>query len=76
VLHGAACTPIPGAWTRKHPGDAAIGMLVIQLLAKGILQQMVQPIAFGATLAQVLPERRTRPGLPRLLTITETTVTR
>jgi putative heme transporter len=30
--------------------DAAIGMIVVQLLANGILQQMVQPIAFGATL--------------------------
>jgi predicted PurR-regulated permease PerM len=30
--------------------DAAIGMMVIQLLANGILQQMIQPIAYGATL--------------------------
>jgi predicted PurR-regulated permease PerM len=30
--------------------DAAIGMIVVQLLANGILQQLVQPIAFGATL--------------------------
>jgi predicted PurR-regulated permease PerM len=30
--------------------EAAIGMIVVQLLANGILQQMVQPIAFGATL--------------------------
>jgi putative heme transporter len=30
--------------------DAAIGMIVIQLLANGILQQMVQPIAYGAAL--------------------------
>jgi predicted PurR-regulated permease PerM len=30
--------------------DAAIGMIVIQLLANGILQQMIQPIAYGATL--------------------------
>jgi predicted PurR-regulated permease PerM len=30
--------------------DAAIGMAVIQLLANGILQQMIQPIAYGATL--------------------------
>jgi len=30
--------------------DAAIGMIVIQLLANGILQQMVQPIAFGTAL--------------------------
>ena len=30
--------------------DAAIGMIVIQLLANGLLQQMIQPIAYGATL--------------------------
>jgi predicted PurR-regulated permease PerM len=30
--------------------DAAIGMIVIQLLANGLLQQMVQPIAYGAAL--------------------------
>jgi predicted PurR-regulated permease PerM len=30
--------------------DAAIGMIVVQLLANGLLQQMVQPIAMGATL--------------------------
>jgi predicted PurR-regulated permease PerM len=30
--------------------DAAVGMIVVQLLANGILQQLVQPIAFGATL--------------------------
>jgi putative heme transporter len=30
--------------------DAALGMIVIQLLANGILQQMVQPIAYGAAL--------------------------
>jgi putative heme transporter len=30
--------------------DAAVGMIVIQLLANGILQQMVQPIAMGAAL--------------------------
>jgi predicted PurR-regulated permease PerM len=30
--------------------DAAIGMTVIQLLANGLLQQMVQPIAYGAAL--------------------------
>jgi predicted PurR-regulated permease PerM len=30
--------------------DAAVGMIVVQLLANGILQQMVQPIAFGAAL--------------------------
>ena len=30
--------------------DAALGMIVVQLLANGLLQQMVQPIAFGAAL--------------------------
>jgi predicted PurR-regulated permease PerM len=30
--------------------DAAIGMAVIQLLANGVLQQMIQPIAYGAAL--------------------------
>ena len=30
--------------------DAAAGMIVVQLLANGILQQLVQPIAFGAAL--------------------------
>jgi predicted PurR-regulated permease PerM len=30
--------------------DAAIGMAVIQLLANGLLQQLVQPIAYGAAL--------------------------
>jgi predicted PurR-regulated permease PerM len=30
--------------------DAAIGMAVIQLLANGVLQQLVQPFAYGAAL--------------------------
>jgi predicted PurR-regulated permease PerM len=30
--------------------DAAIGMIVVQLLANGILQQLVQPIAYSAAL--------------------------
>lgn len=30
--------------------DAALGMIVVQLLANGILQQLVQPIAYGAAL--------------------------
>ncbi|MBB4664775.1 AI-2E family transporter [Conexibacter arvalis] len=30
--------------------DAAIGMIVVQLLANGILQQLLQPIAYGAAL--------------------------
>jgi predicted PurR-regulated permease PerM len=55
-----AFVPYLGAWTAGAFSvllalggagtDAAIGMIVIQLLANGILQQMVQPIAFGATL--------------------------
>ena len=40
------------SWSRSAaPGtDAAIGMAVIQLLANGVLQQLVQPIAYGAAL--------------------------
>ena len=30
--------------------DAAVGMIVIQLLANGLLQQLIQPIAYGAAL--------------------------
>jgi predicted PurR-regulated permease PerM len=30
--------------------EAAVGMIVIQLLANGLLQQLVQPIAYGAAL--------------------------
>jgi len=30
--------------------DAAIGMAVVQLLANGLLQQLVQPVAYGAAL--------------------------
>ena len=30
--------------------DAAVGMIIIQLLANGLLQQLVQPIAYGAAL--------------------------
>jgi putative heme transporter len=30
--------------------DAAIGMIVVQLLANGILQQLIQPVAMGAAL--------------------------
>jgi predicted PurR-regulated permease PerM len=30
--------------------DAAAGMIIVQLLANGILQQMIQPIAYGAAL--------------------------
>jgi putative heme transporter len=55
-----AFVPYLGAWTAGAFSvllalggagtDAAAGMIVIQLLANGILQQMVQPIAMGAAL--------------------------
>jgi putative heme transporter len=55
-----AFVPYLGAWTAGAFSvllalggagtDAAVGMIVIQLLANGILQQMVQPIAMGAAL--------------------------
>jgi putative heme transporter len=56
----AAYIPYIGAWTAGAFSvlialggagtDAAIGMIVIQLLANGLLQQLVQPIAYGAAL--------------------------
>jgi putative heme transporter len=55
-----AFVPYLGAWTAGAFSvllalggagtDAAIGMIVIQLLANGVLQQMVQQIAMGAAL--------------------------
>ena len=52
--------PYLGAWTAAGFSvlialgssgiDAALGMVVVQLLANGILQQMVQPFAMGAAL--------------------------
>ncbi len=52
--------PYLGAWTRggllgpdrarQRGPDAAGGMIVVQLLANGVLQQMVQPFAMGAAL--------------------------
>jgi predicted PurR-regulated permease PerM len=55
-----AFVPYLGAWTAGALSvllalggagtDAAVGMIVIQLLANGILQQLVQPIAMGAAL--------------------------
>ena len=51
--------PYLGAWTAgafavlmslSAGTDAAIGMVVVQLLANGILQQLVQPFAMGAAL--------------------------
>jgi predicted PurR-regulated permease PerM len=56
----AAYVPYLGAWTAGAFSvlvalggagtDAAIGMIVVQLLANGLLQQIVQPIAYGAAL--------------------------
>ena len=56
----AAYVPYLGAWSAgaftvlialgSEGSDAAIAMGVIVLLANGALQQMIQPIAFGATL--------------------------
>ncbi len=55
-----AYVPYLGAWTAGAFSvlvalggagtDAAVGMIVIQILANGMLQQMVQPIAMGAAL--------------------------
>ena len=55
-----AYVPYLGAWTAGifsvlvalggSGADAAVGMIVVQLLANGILQQLVQPIAYGAAL--------------------------
>jgi putative heme transporter len=56
----AAYVPYLGAWTAgaftvlltlgEQGTTAAIAMAVVVLLANGALQQMIQPIAFGATL--------------------------
>jgi predicted PurR-regulated permease PerM len=56
----AAYVPYLGAWSAgaftvlialgSEGSDAAVAMGVIVLLANGALQQMIQPIAFGATL--------------------------
>jgi predicted PurR-regulated permease PerM len=55
-----AYIPFLGAWAAgafsvliafgAGTNEAVIGMIIIQLLANGILQQMVQPIAYGAAL--------------------------
>jgi predicted PurR-regulated permease PerM len=55
-----AYIPYLGAWTAGAFSvlvalggagtDAAIGMVVVQLLANGVLQQLVQPLAMGAAL--------------------------
>jgi putative heme transporter len=56
----AAYVPYLGAWTAGAFSvlvalggagtDAAAGMIVVQLLANGVLQQLVQPFAMGAAL--------------------------
>jgi predicted PurR-regulated permease PerM len=56
----AAYVPYLGAWSAgaftvlltlgSQGSGAAVAMIVIVLLANGALQQMIQPIAFGATL--------------------------
>ena len=55
-----AYVPYLGAWTAGvfsvlvalggAGTDAAIGMIVVQILANGVLQQLVQPLAMGAAL--------------------------
>ncbi len=60
VTFVAGYIPYLGAWTAgiftvllaygSGGTDAALGMAVVQLLANGILQQMVQPFAMGSTL--------------------------
>lgn len=56
----AAYVPYLGAWSAGvfsvvlalggGGTDAAVGMIVVQLLANSVLQQLVQPIAYGAAL--------------------------
>jgi predicted PurR-regulated permease PerM len=60
VTFVAAYIPYLGAWSAGAFSvlvalggagtDAAIGMAVVQLLANGILQQLIQPVAYGAAL--------------------------
>jgi predicted PurR-regulated permease PerM len=60
VTFFAAFVPYLGAWTAGAfavlvalggaGSDAAIGMAVVALLANGVLQQLVQPFAYGAAL--------------------------
>jgi predicted PurR-regulated permease PerM len=60
VTFAGAYIPYLGAWAAGAftvlialggaGTDAAIGMAVVQLLANGILQQLIQPIAYGAAL--------------------------
>ena len=56
----AAYVPYVGAWTAGAFSvlvalggagtEAAVGMIVVQVLANGVLQQLVQPLAMGAAL--------------------------
>lgn len=60
VTFVAGYVPYLGAWTAgiftvllaygSGGTDAALGMAVVQLLANGILQQLIQPFAMGSTL--------------------------
>jgi predicted PurR-regulated permease PerM len=60
VTFFGAYVPYLGAWTAGAFAvlialggagtDAAVGMIVIQLLANGLLQQLIQPVAYGAAL--------------------------
>ncbi|HET7427396.1 MAG TPA: AI-2E family transporter [Gemmatimonadales bacterium] len=60
VTFVGAYIPYLGAWTAGifsvlvalggAGTDAAVGMIIVQLLANGLLQQLIQPIAYGAAL--------------------------
>ena len=60
VTFVAAYIPYLGAWSAGAftvlvalggaGTDAAIGMTIVQLLANGMLQQLIQPVAYGAAL--------------------------
>src|SRR4051812_48152974 len=60
VTFVGAYIPYLGAWTAGAFSvlialggagtDAAIGMIVVQVLANGLLQQLIQPVAYGAAL--------------------------
>ena len=60
VTFAGAYIPYLGAWSAGafavllalggSGTEAAIGMVVVQLLANGVLQQLIQPIAYGAAL--------------------------
>jgi predicted PurR-regulated permease PerM len=60
VTFVAAYVPYLGAWSAGiftvlvalggAGTDAAVGMIVVQVLANGLLQQLIQPVAYGAAL--------------------------